>query len=78
VRFYPLGDGTTAIVDVRGSLLARGRTSCSARTTSAAAEHFLENRCVVGDCRGRRGGVHRPVSDGHAVAVLASGRWVGG
>lgn len=74
VRFYPLGDGTTAIVDVRGRPAGQGPYLVfSTDDVTAAAEHFLQSGCVVGELPWAQGaGFIAQSPDGHAVAVLAT------
>ncbi len=74
LRFYPLGDGTTAAVDVSGQMAAEGPYLLfSTPDLTKAAEHFLERGCQVKELPWAAGaGFLARAPEGHTVCVLAS------
>jgi hypothetical protein len=74
LRFYPLGDGTTAAVDVSGQMAGEPPYLLfSTGDLTRAAEHFLERGCNVKELPWAPGaGFLARAPEGHTVCVLAA------
>lgn len=73
MRFYPLGEGTTAVVDATGRAAGQGPYLLfSTPDVVTAAENFLERGCTVAELPWAQGaGFLARSPEGHAVAVVA-------
>jgi catechol 2,3-dioxygenase-like lactoylglutathione lyase family enzyme len=75
LRFYDLGSGATAAVDVSGAMASeRPYLLFSSHDLTAAAEHFLERGCSVRELPWATGaGFLARSPEGHTVCVIARG-----
>jgi catechol 2,3-dioxygenase-like lactoylglutathione lyase family enzyme len=74
LRFYGLGDGTAAAVDISGATAGTPPYLLfSTDDVTAAAEYFLERGCTVGELPWASGsGFIARSPEGHTVCVIAA------